>query len=101
MDFPIHDDPYDFWRYTPEAFNSLLRPFEVSVVESCGRPDLPHTVVGVGFKGQVSEAILSDLSLRLKNWKRQWKYGSSIGFIKVLTPPVIVDGYKKVKRSRR
>jgi ubiquinone/menaquinone biosynthesis C-methylase UbiE len=23
MDFPIHDYPYDYWRFTPEAFKSI------------------------------------------------------------------------------
>ncbi len=26
MNFPIHDYPYDYWRFTPEAFKSILKP---------------------------------------------------------------------------
>jgi SAM-dependent methyltransferase len=43
MNFPIHDYPYDYWRYTPEAFKSLLKQFEhcdgcgTSVQLSAGR----------------------------------------------------------------
>ena len=36
MNFPIHDYPYDYWRYTPEAFKSLLKPFTFSFVDLAG-----------------------------------------------------------------
>ena len=32
MYFPIHDYPYNYWRFTPEAFRSLLKPFTASFV---------------------------------------------------------------------
>ncbi len=52
MDFPIHDYPYDYWRFTPEAFRSLLKPFAHCFVGHVGVKKLPHTVVGIGFKGE-------------------------------------------------
>ena len=55
FEFPIHDHPNDFWRFTPEGFKSLLNPFATSFVGSFGRePENPQTVVGVGFKQEVS-----------------------------------------------
>ena len=50
MQFPIHDYPYDFWRFTPEGFESLLRPFVNVFVGFAGDELFPHTVVGVGAK---------------------------------------------------
>jgi ubiquinone/menaquinone biosynthesis C-methylase UbiE len=50
MDFPIHDYPCDYWRFTPEAFKSLLRPYESSYVDYVGKATFPHTIVGIGFK---------------------------------------------------
>lgn len=50
MYFPIHDHPSDYWRFTPEAFRSILKPFEQSFAGYAGHELLPHTVVGVGFK---------------------------------------------------
>lgn len=50
MDFPIHDYPYDYWRFTPEAFRSLLKPFAHAWVGHVGVKKFPHTVVGIGFK---------------------------------------------------
>jgi SAM-dependent methyltransferase len=50
MNFPIHDYPHDYWRFTPEAFRSLMRPFAGIVTGFGGDPAFPHTVVGIGFK---------------------------------------------------
>ena len=50
MNFPIHDYPYDYWRFTPQAFVSLLKSFDSSFVDYIGDEKFPHTVVGIGFK---------------------------------------------------
>ncbi len=50
MNFPVHDYPCDYWRFTPEGFKSLLKPFSGCYVEYLGKRDFPHTLVGVGFK---------------------------------------------------
>ena len=50
MNFPIHEFPHDYWRFTPQGFQSLLSHFHTSLVQSVGRDDFPHTVVGIGFK---------------------------------------------------
>ena len=52
MKFRIHDYPLDYWRFTPEGFKSLLKPFSNSFVGYAGEAKFPHTVVGIGFKGQ-------------------------------------------------
>ncbi len=49
MQFPIHDYPHDYWRFTPQAFRSLLRPFAGVLVGWQGEARFPHTVVGIGF----------------------------------------------------
>lgn len=72
MNFPIHEHPHDYWRFTPEAFKSILAPFDEVFVDSAGEELFPHTVVGVGFKGQrrVSEEFLK----RYSEWKKEWYY---------------------------
>lgn len=74
MDFPIHDHPHDYWRFTPEAFRSLLRPFAASLVSSAGRPRLPHTVVGVAFKDAEPAGALARLAPRLAAWQAEWRH---------------------------
>ncbi len=50
MDFPIHDHPSDYWRFTPEAFKLLLKQFPVKVIGKQGNPNHPHTVFAIGIK---------------------------------------------------
>jgi SAM-dependent methyltransferase len=55
LDFFIHATPNDFWRFTPDGFRSLLKLFNVSHVGYYGRDIFPHTLVGVGFKGDAPD----------------------------------------------
>lgn len=66
MNFPIHDYPYDYWRYTPEAFKSLLKPFTFSFVDLAGESNFPHTVVGIGFKASISENVIREFKKKIK-----------------------------------
>jgi len=58
MNFPIHDYPGDFWRFTPEAFNLLLKDFPVRIIGSQGHPLNPHTVFGIGFKSNADDPVI-------------------------------------------
>ncbi len=73
MNCPIHDHPHDFWRFTPDAFRSLLKPFDSFVVDFAGDSDFPHTVVGIGFKGKIPVTVINNLTKRLENWRSQWR----------------------------
>lgn len=70
MHWPIHDYPYDYWRFTPEAFRSLLKPFAASWVGAAGDPEFPHTVVGVGLKQAAPP--LGAFTARVEQWQRAW-----------------------------
>ncbi len=87
MDFPIHDYPYDYWRFTPAAFESLLRPFRRSFVGFAGRKEFPHTVVGVGFKGDVPD--LSVFTKRYQQWQKTQK-NEFIQIVRLMTPPALL-----------
>lgn len=89
MNFPIHDYPYDYWRFTPEAFRSLLRPFEGSFVGFAGDDRFPHTVVGLGFKGPVPD--LSGFSRDFEEWKDRQIQGAFRRALRLMTPPIIVQ----------
>jgi len=87
MDFPIHDYPYDYWRFTPTAFESLLKPFKHSFVGFAGKEGFPHTVVGVGFKGDPP-----DLSVFKKKYE-QWQKAQKNTFkqlVRQVTPPALL-----------
>jgi len=69
MNFPIHDFPNDYWRFTPEGFKSLLNVFDSSIVESTGHPIFPHTIVGVGIKGTLPPGVEEAFRKKLGEWK--------------------------------
>jgi len=52
LDFFIHATPNDFWRFTPDGFRSLLKHFRHSHVGYYGPDIFPHTLVGLGYKGE-------------------------------------------------
>jgi SAM-dependent methyltransferase len=100
MDFHIHDHPHDYWRFTPDAFRSLLRPCSQIQVDVAGRDIFPHTVVGIGVKG--ASLPLDAYQRELAAWKRRWwnpKGRSWETAVLLLTPPVLLDLYRKRKRT--
>jgi len=104
MNFPIHDYPYDYWRFTPEAFKSLLKPFKSSFVDFIGEVSFPHTVVGVGFKNSISDNIVNDFRTKLQDWKCYWDNFSEISinawkrWIKLIIPPIFLSIFQKIRR---
>ncbi|MHC4156051.1 MAG: methyltransferase domain-containing protein [Planctomycetota bacterium] len=102
MKFPIHDYPYDYWRFTPEAFRSLLKPFGSAFVDSAGDERFPHTVVGIGFKSPVPEKQMDNFISKFENWKKRWRRPPGKlrkAFVKLVTHPLSLDIYKKFKRN--
>ena len=84
MNFPIHEFPHDYWRFTPEGFKSLLRPFRNTFVGHAGDERFPHTVVGLGSKGDVH---LEDFTRRYEEWKRRQSWKTTV---RSLTPPALL-----------
>ncbi|MBU1178790.1 class I SAM-dependent methyltransferase [Patescibacteria group bacterium] len=93
MNFPIHDYPSDYWRFTPEGFKSLLRPFETSFVEFVGEKSFPHTIVGVGIKGIIS--VGDEFVERIKQMKADARY-DLVYLIKSIAPPFLVPTLRKI-----
>jgi SAM-dependent methyltransferase len=95
MNFVIHSFPYDYWRFTPDGFKSLLRPFATSLVDYAGEEVFPHTVVGIGFKSEISEDTLHEFTKRSEHWKEKWfnPYGSSSWrrLVKSFIPPIFLN----------
>ena len=87
MNFPIHDYPHDYWRFTPEAFKSILRPFSSSFVGFQGSKHFPHTVVGIGFKGD--RPPLTEFTTKYDKWRKD-DYKSIRQLVINLTPPIFL-----------
>jgi SAM-dependent methyltransferase len=108
MNFPIHEYPFDYWRFTPEAFKSLLKPFVAVFVGFAGSDDFPHTVVGIGFKGCAPQLVgfkkefdkWRELQIPVKKRvQRADKNDSAKRIAKLWIPPVLVPTATAVYRS--
>jgi SAM-dependent methyltransferase len=102
MQFPIHAHPDDYWRFTPSAFQSLLKPFEWSLVEAAGEELFPHTVVGIGCKGPVEHAREEKLREQLAAWRQRWYVWTHQPtafelFAERLAPPILIDLYRRFR----
>jgi predicted O-methyltransferase YrrM len=91
MNFPIHDYPLDYWRFTPEGFRSLLKLFATSLVHYAGESNFPHTIVGIGLKGSIPEEAMDQIKGRLRHWKGRWSSPRRKGLQELLLPPLIFD----------
>lgn len=90
MDFPIHDYPHDYWRFTPEAFRSLLKPFAYSFIGFVGKESFPHTVIGIGFKGICPQLLEFEKSYN--RWKVLQEIHDNLSMVgrirSLITPPI-------------
>src|SRR5260370_17821714 len=101
----------DYWRFKPEAFPALLKDLQPPFVESAGAPSFPPAVVGIGVKGQLPPAKAAELKIKVSEWKQSWdeNAAASSGLvksdrwkaaIKSLTPPLVLDLYRRFRRTR-
>ena len=79
LDFFIHETPNDFWRFTPDGFRSLLKPFAQSHVGWFGPDHFPQSIVGVGFKDNGSQEneknqllLTGDYLERYSAWQKKF-----------------------------
>lgn len=97
MDFPIHDYPHDYWRFTLEAFRSLLKPFAHCFVGHVGARHFPHTVVGIGFKGDCPS--LAGLEQRFAELQERYFIEQPMSRMKwlrrMITPPLLSGSARK------
>jgi len=99
LDFRIHATPYDYWRFTPDGFRSLLAPFGLSFVGFAGIERFPHTVIGIGFKGRpyALDGFLTDF----EPWKTRWrkpKGDSWKDVVNLFIPPLFVGLDRRISR---
>lgn len=89
MHWPIHNYPSDYWRFTPEAFRSLLKPFKGAFVGYAGQDEFPRYVIGIGFKGRPPD--ISEFVAAYEKWRRNLISEHPVrDFMKSLIPPALL-----------
>lgn len=71
MIFGIHNQP-DYWRFSPEGFKSLLKPFQKTFICYAGEKEFPHIVIGIGWKGYnpIEVSVLNNFIVGYEEWKK-------------------------------
>lgn len=72
MLFGIHGYPNDYFRFTPEAFRSMLAGFDDIWATGVGDPEIPNQVLGVGALGrrlELSRQRLPSLDAAQRRWE--------------------------------
>jgi len=95
MFFPIHSHPWDYWRFTPEGFRSILQPFSSCFVGSAGRDRFPDTVVGIGFKQ--CEPPMDRFLSAYEQWRKHYLHMPE-HLVKNLTPPALLPFVSRLHR---
>ena len=101
MKWHIHDHPFDYWRFTPEAFKSLLKSFSSSFVGYAGEPDFPHTVVGVGFRGQQPDMKTFEDQYMLWHARNIPTQGGFRKLINLFAPPILLKAVRRIVTARK
>ena len=102
MDFPIHDYPHDYWRFTPDGFKSLLQRFPTVFAGYAGPDESPHTVVGIGVKSP--DATLEPLAAPYADWQRRWYWPWRPrwrNWLPLIAPSGLILLYHRLARPRR
>ena len=105
MYFPIHAYPSDYWRFTPEGFRAMGRPFERVMVEWAGLRDFPHSVVLIGAREDLPDQDEARLRVALKDWRRHdsqtWKEIVSLWMPPILFTPAYRWYNERAARKER
>ena len=70
MNIRIHGSPHDYWRFTPQGLDTLLKVFEHRFVGFVGRDDYPDNIVAVVSK---SPLHLDRFEPAYLQWQKRWR----------------------------
>ncbi len=99
MNFPIHDYPHDYWRFTPQGLESLLREFKVYSIHCLGNESFPNSLVGVGSKS--ASVDLTRFNSECEKLKKQYSEfpvtAKMKTVIRLMTPPWMIYVCRKLR----
>ena len=92
FNFPIHEYPNDYWRFTPECFKMLLG--NDCRVYKIGSELMPHTVVGIQYPENMFLNINTEINKYCKEQtEKELKWKNIVDWF----PPHFIRFYMKVK----
>lgn len=97
MNFPIHDYPSDYWRFTPEAFRFLTNSFEFSFIDFDGSDNYPHTIIAIAVKEREGRSIIINPE-NIKSIKWKTEETNIKQKIKLFIPPIALSFFVDLKR---
>ncbi len=97
MNFPIHSYPHDYWRFTPQAFSSLLQNFGHSWTGFQGDKMFPYSIFGIGQKDPINSKVFHKIDDKFSQLHFPFEFYQ---FILNLAPPFILSMYRKFKNKK-
>ena len=92
FNFPIHEYPNDYWRFTPECFKMLLG--NNSRVYKIGSDLMPHTVIGIQYPENMYLNINTEINKYCKEQtEKELQWQNIIDYF----PPKFIRLYMKLK----
>ncbi len=70
MNIRIHGSPHDYWRFTPQGLDVLLKRFPHRFIGHVGSLDYPDNIVAVVSK---SPLPLDNFKTAIAAWQRRWR----------------------------
>ena len=90
MNFPVHTHPSDYWRFTPMAFDYLMRPLATRFVFMQGDPENPHNVMAAGMKASSDGHAEAGFRAAVRQVQARWPENSYGGPL-VQNEPLVID----------
>ena len=100
MNHPYHSTP-DYWRFTPEGFESLLRNFTTAIVDFTGEKKFPNTIVAIASKGMLDSKAIELYKERVYSWQIFSRKIERKSWSQLLLPPILYGLDRKIKRAWR
>ncbi|MGD9015712.1 MAG: class I SAM-dependent methyltransferase [Candidatus Omnitrophota bacterium] len=100
MNHPHHSTP-DYWRFTTEGLEILLKDFTTAIVDFTGEKKFPNTIVAIAAKAMLDEKIIQSYKERIYAWKKYSRKIERISWSRLLMPPLLYGLDRKIKKAWR
>ena len=92
FNFPIHEYPNDYWRFTPECFKMLLR--NNCRVYKIGSELMPHTIIGLQYPENMYLNINTEINKYCdEQTEKELRWKNIVDYF----PPHFIRLYMKIK----